>query len=396
MELKVEYVSIESLKKYANNAKIHTEKQIRQIADSIQAFGFNDPIGIWKNEIVEGHGRLDAARLLKLDTVPIIRLDHMSNKERKAYILAHNKLTMNTGFDDELLKLEFEELKLEGLDLGLTGFDMLDFEEEKEVKEDDFDVAEQLKKPVMSKLGDIWLLGRHRLMCGDSTDKATVEKLMDGKKADMVFTDPPYGISVVKNNKVGADFGIAKKGNYSKVIADETTETAEKSFNILSEISKKQIIWGGNYFTKFLPFSDGWILWDKREDTGIKNTFADGEMAWCSFHTPIRIYRQLWNGMIRKGEHSKRVHPTQKPVKTLSDIISDFTEKNNIILDVFGGSGSTLIACQQTNRICFMLELDENYCDVIVNRYKEFVGSAEDIKCIRDGETYSYTDIFAI
>jgi ParB-like chromosome segregation protein Spo0J len=144
MELKIEYVPIDSLKKYANNAKIHTEKQIRQIADSIQAFGFNDPIGIWKNEIVEGHGRLDAARLLKLDTVPIIRLDHMSNKERKAYILAHNKLTMNTGFDDELLKLEFEELKLEGLDLGLTGFDgseiedmfkeldMLDFKDEKE------------------------------------------------------------------------------------------------------------------------------------------------------------------------------------------------------------------------------------------------------------------------
>jgi ParB-like chromosome segregation protein Spo0J len=138
MELKIEYVPIDSLKKYANNAKIHTEKQIQQIADSMQAFGFNDPIGIWNNEIVEGHGRLDAARLLKLETVPIIRLDHMSNKERKAYILAHNKLTMNTGFDEELLKLEFEELKLEDIDLNLTGFENWEFEEKEDINLDDF------------------------------------------------------------------------------------------------------------------------------------------------------------------------------------------------------------------------------------------------------------------
>lgn len=192
----------------------------------------------------------------------------------------------------------------------------------------------------------------------------------------MVFTDPPYGINVVSDdNKVGADFGIAKKGKYEKVIADETTETAEKSIEILKQICDRLIVWGGNYFLDFLPKSDGWLIWDKRCDSGIRNTFADGEMAWCSFHTPVRIYHQLWNGMIRTGEHEKRVHPTQKPIKMLSEIILGFSKDDDIVLDVFGGSGSTLIACEQTNRRCFMMELDPKYVDVIIQRWTKFTGN---------------------
>ena len=190
-----------------------------------------------------------------------------------------------------------------------------------------------------------------------------------------MFTDPPYGINVVSGDgKVGADFGIAKKGVYKQVIADDTTETAEKAINILLQICDKVIAWGGNYFTAFLPQSDGWIIWDKRCDSGIRNTFADGEMAWCSFHTPVRIYRQLWTGMIREGEHEKRVHPTQKPINMVSSAIADFSKPQSIVVDVFGGSGTTLIACEHIDRVCYMMEIDPHYCDIIIARWEKFTG----------------------
>lgn len=190
----------------------------------------------------------------------------------------------------------------------------------------------------------------------------------------VAIIDPPYGISLVKNGMVGADFGIAKKGKYASVMGDGDIDVARKAFDVLATITDRMIIFGGNYFLDFLPVSDGWLIWDKRGDSGIRNTFADGEMAWCSFHTPVRIYKQLWNGMIREGEHDKRVHPTQKPVRLLADIIKDFTDEDDIVLDLFGGSGSTLIACEQTNRTCYMMEIDEKYCDVIRKRYAKFIG----------------------
>ena len=190
-----------------------------------------------------------------------------------------------------------------------------------------------------------------------------------------MLTDPPYGINAVGDNgEVGADFGIARKGKYSKVIADDTTETAEQAYYQLNQICDKLILWGGNYFLNFLPPSDGWLIWDKRNDSGIRNTFADGEMAWCNFHTPVRIYHQLWNGMIREGEHENRVHPTQKPVRMLGEIIRDFSTDGETILDVFEGSGSTLIVCEQLNRKCFMMELDPHYCDVIIDRWEQLTG----------------------
>lgn len=234
--------------------------------------------------------------------------------------------------------------------------------------------------------------GVHRLICGDSTDVTVIDRLMDGAKADLVFTDPPYGINIVNDNgKVGAG-NLAKNRTYSKVIADDTTDTAEAAYNALTTICDKMILWGGNYFTKFLPFSDGWIVWDKRRDM-TSNNFADGEMGWCSFHTPVRIYHQLWNGMIREGEHEDRVHPTQKPVKMLSEVLRDFSKENETILDVFGGSGSTLMACEQTGRKCYMCELDPHYIDVIVQRYINFKGSDEDVFLLRDGQRIPYKDV---
>jgi len=200
---------------------------------------------------------------------------------------------------------------------------------------------------------------------------------MNGEKADMVFTDPPYGISVVKNDKVGADFGIAKKGKYSEVIADDTTETAKEFYDTCISLGMdKFIIWGGNYFVDFLPFSDGWLIWNKRAGTDIRNTFADGEMAWCSFHTPIRIYDQLWNGMIREGEKEKRVHPTQKPIRILSEIITDHV-KGNLLFDGFLGSGSTMVAAHQLNRKCYGIELDPKYCQIMIDRMHKLDPSLE-------------------
>lgn len=371
MELKIEYVKKEDLKPYANNAKIHTAEQVEQIKRSIKEFGFNDPVAVWHdNEIIEGHGRLMAVMDMDdITEVPIIRLDDLSDEERKAYMLVHNKLTMNTDFDDDLLDIELGDI----LDIDMTdfGFEIKLEEEPKEMVEDEAPEDAETR----CKLGDLWQLGNHRLICGDATDINTIDRLMGGQKADLLLTDPPYGIDAVSNNgEVGADFGIAKKGKYKKIIADDTTETAQQAYNILSQMCNKMIIWGGNYFLDFLPSSDGWLIWDKRGESGIRNTFADGEMAWCSFHTPVRIYHQLWNGMIREGEHEKRVHPTQKPVRMLSEILTDFSNENDRALDVFGGSGSTLIACEQLDRKCYMAELDPHYCDVIIQRWENFTG----------------------
>jgi DNA modification methylase len=274
----------------------------------------------------------------------------------------------------------------DSLELESWGLDIpKEFEKVLEAEEDDFEAPEGgIETDIV--LGDLFEIGEHRLLCGDSTDSDQVAKLMNGEKADMVFTDPPYGINVVKNEKVGADFGIAKKGKYSEVIADDTTETAKEFYDTCISLGfDKFIIWGGNYFTDFLPFSDGWLIWNKRAGTDIRNTFADGEMAWCSFHTPIRIYDQLWNGMIREGEKEKRVHPTQKPIRMLSEIITDHV-KGNLLFDGFLGSGSTMVASHQLKRKCYGMELDPKYCQVIVDRMMKLDPT---IKIKRNGIDYA-------
>ena len=369
--MQIETIAISKLKPYEKNAKLHSQEQIEQIKKSIEMYGNNDPIAVWgeDNTIVEGHGRYIALKQLGETTAEIIRLDHLTDEQRREYMLVHNKLTMNTDFDFDILAEELDDLDFGGFDFG---FEFDDADDPLEIIEDES--PEPPEEPT-TKLGDIYQLGQHRLICGDCTYTETFDVLMNGEKCDCVLTDPPYGINAVGDNgEVGADFGIAQKGKYSKVIADDTTETAEQAYYQLSQICDKLILWGGNYFLDFLPSSDGWLIWDKRNDSGIRNTFADGEMAWCSFHTPVRIYHQLWNGMIREGEHEKRVHPTQKPVRMLGEVLKDYTSEGDIVVDVFGGSGSTLIACEQLNRKCYMCELDERYCDVIVQRWENFTG----------------------
>ena len=367
------YKETKDLIPYANNPRLN-DNAVDAVAASIKEFGFKVPIVVdSENVIINGHTRLKAAHKLGLKQVPCIVADDLTPEQVKAFRLADNKTSELAEWDMDKLDIELGEIP--DIDMSAFGFDIEidDIEEVPEVKEDE---APEVKDgEPKAKLGDIYQLGNHRLMCGDSTKQEDVDKLMNGVKADLVFTDPPYGINVVSDNgEVGANFGVAKKGNYSKVIADDTTDTAKKSYEILKTICNKLILWGGNYFIDFLEPSDGWLIWDKRVDSGIKNTFADGEMAYCNFHTPVRIYHQLWNGMIREGEKDKRVHPTQKPIKMLSEILQDFSKENETILDVFGGSGSTLIACEQLNRKCYMMELDPHYIDVIIERWENFTG----------------------
>ena len=388
--LKIEYVSKDQLKPYEKNAKLHTDDQVEQIKRSIEEFGFNDPIAVWhEDEIIEGHGRLLAVmEMPEIETVPIIRLDDLTDEQRRAYMLVHNKLTMNTDFDFELLDSELGGII--DIDMSEYGFDIEIEEEEPEEIIDD-EVPEEVE--TRCKLGDIWQLGKHRLICGDSTDVNVIDRLMDGAKAKLLLTDPPYGIDVVQNKQVGGE-KIAKCNQYSAIIGDDTTDTARANYDVALTCTENQIIFGGNYFTDFLPPSRCWIVWDK-QNTG---NFADAELAWTSFDKGVRLYHFLWNGLCREGsrevEGKTRVHPTQKPVGMLADILKDFSEENDSILDCFGGSGSTLIACEQLNRKCYMCELDPKYVSVIVNRYLNFTGRKDEIFCIRDGQKLTYDEVF--
>lgn len=369
--LQIQYRSITDLIPYEKNPRKNDEA-VKYVAESIKEFGFKVPIVIDSDGVViAGHTRLKAAKKLKLKEVPCIIADDLTEEQVKAYRLADNKVAEKAEWDFELLGAELDNIF--DIDMETFGFEFNLEEEETEVIEDGFE--EELPEEPKAKLGDIYQLGRHRLMCGDSTSVDDINKLLNGEKVELFLSDPPYGVDVVSaDGKVGADFGVAQKGNYMAVKGDDTTETAQMNYDIVSMITDKQIIFGGNYFTDFLPPSTGWLIWDKRCDSGIKNTFADGEMAWCSFHTPVRIYHQLWNGMIREGEKEKRVHPTQKPIKMLGEILKDFSKENETVLDCFGGSGSTLIACEQLNRQCLMMEYEPHYVDVIINRWEKFTG----------------------
>jgi len=328
------------------------------------------------------------------ETFPCVEIFAKDKKEAAEAILTqstnYGKFTDEGlyGFLNEYgLTDDFADLKdvLELPDINLDEFEAgwIENENENDNEKDD-DIPEP---PLVAKaqVGDLYQLGRHWLLCGDATKKENVERLMDGEKVDMVFTDPPYGIKIVNINskKVGGGgntkFGKVGGGNrveaktYSEIIGDDTIETALTAYKLTVQLEiKNYILWGGNYFTGFLRPSPCWIIWDK-ENTG---NFADIEMAWTSYPGGAKLYRWLWNGLSRKGDRDSelisRVHPTQKPVGLFVQIFNDF--KFNSCLDLFGGSGSTLIACEKINRQCLMMELDPAYIDVIIQRWETFTG----------------------
>lgn len=385
-----EMIDINALTPYENNARTHSPDQLEMIGNSIREFGFINPVIIDENNmILVGHGRVMAAKNIGIKQVPFRRVTNLTEDQKKAYIIADNKLSDLGGWDDELLLAELESIEL---DMSQFGFDLeIDDIENPDVVEDDPPDVDADAEP-KSKRGDVYKLGDHVLMCGDSTDPDDIAKLLNGVIVDLLLTDPPYGVSAVNTDgKIGGDkpitFGhvgnvansdlgqVAKANKYRPIKGDDTTETAKKSYQIIKELSKEQIIFGGNYFTDFLPPKSCWIIWDKENG---ESFFADAELAWTSFDKGAKLYHFMWNGMAREGsrkiEGIKRIHPTQKPVGLIGQIINDFSKENDLIADIFGGSGSTLIACEQLNRKCYMMEYEPYYVDVIIERWENFTG----------------------
>jgi DNA modification methylase len=386
-------IKIEDLKPYKNNAKLHPDWQIEQIIKSIEQFGFNDPIAIWgeDNIIVEGHGRLEAVKKLGYTEVECIRLDHLTEEERKAYTLAHNKTTMNSDFDFDLLKLELDDIK--GIDMSDFGFE-LDLDDE-EVVEDDYEV--EIPEEPKAKLGDIYQLGNHRLMCGDSTSVDDVEKLMNGVKADMVFTDPPYGMnldtdwsSAKSKEKFYQEKGCKGQGHkYNKIIGDNEDFKDDLVLTVFNNFDycKEIFIWGADYYPELLKdYKQGnFIIWDKRSNDETNEDYikqtdkmygSQFEVCWSKNKHRKEIARVKWAGIFgTETEFDRnRVHPTQKPTKLSSWFIDKYSKENDLIVDIYGGSGSTLIACEQLDRNCYMMELDPRYIDVIIDRWEQFTG----------------------
>ena len=375
--MNVEYMRPDELTPYEGNAKLHPADQVEHIANSIKMFGWTQPIVVDENNVVViGHGRLMAAKELHLDKVPVVRRDDLTEAQIDACRLADNK-TNESPWDFSKLEEELAQLAIDGIDMEQFGFEVgEDFIDHSEIVEDE---APEVQEEAVAKLGQIYQLGDHRLMCGDSTDAESISKLMGGEKAELLLTDPPYGINAVhKDGKVHGDSnnGIIKNTKvYAPIIGDDTTDTARENYEIAREYTENQVIFGGNYFTDFLSPSRCWVVWDKQNGEG---SFADAELAWTSFDRVVKLYQFMWNGLIREGsrdvEGKTRVHPTQKPVGLMAKILSDFCSDGGLVLDCFGGSGSTLIACEQTGRKCYMMELDPHYVDVIIKRWENLTG----------------------
>lgn len=375
----IEQIAIDDLLPYARNSRTHSPEQIAQIAASMVEFGWTNPVLIDANgTIVAGHGRVLAARKLKMDSVPCIRLGHLTPSQVRAYVIADNKLALNAGWDEAMLRSELDAIKEEGFEIGLTGFSDDEIEallnvEVVQGNTNPDDVPEPPVVPV-TQSGDIWALGNHRLMCGDSTNIDSVNKLIGDVKADMVFTDPPYGVSFRSN--MSKRFDVLEND-------DKILDVAPVVWAMMDE-DTAAFIWTSHHVypewrKQFESFYKQTIVWHKGGGGmgDLSGQYAlDYEMAiFCTKGNPkFRNGRGMAVWDISKDAASNYVHPTQKPVSLALRAIEDFSDKGDVVLDLFGGSGSTLIACEKTGRKARLMELDPKYCDVIVNRWEEFTG----------------------
>lgn len=409
MEKEMQYylADINDLIPYIRNARTHSESQIAQIAASIKEFGFLSPILIAEdNTILAGHGRLAAARKLGLKQVPCVKESHLTETQRRAYIIADNKLSLNAGWDDEILAIELSELQGADFDLDLLGFDESElvniFEDDKEVEDDDFDVEEELNKPCFSKAGDIWTLGRHRLICGDSTKEETYKSLMEDKKANLVVTDPPYNVNYegsagkIKNDNMDNDkfynFLLDAFSNMEKVMADDASiyvfHADTEGLNFRKAFNDAGFYLSGCCIWKKPSLVLGRSPYQWQHEPCLYGWKKKGKHQWYSGRKETTIWE------FEKPKKNAD-HPTMKPIALLAYPISNSSMSNTLILDPFGGSGSTLIACEQTDRSCYTIELDEKFCDVIVKRYIEQVGTDKDVSVLRDGKEYQYSEVTA-
>lgn len=407
-ELNYYLADVEELIPYARNARTHSSAQITQIAASIKEFGFLAPIVIAEdNTILCGHGRFYAAQKLGLKKIPCVKESHLTEAQKRAYIIADNKLSINAGWDDELLAVELSDLQGEGVDLSITGFDekeladLFDDKSKSDVEDDGYDLSAALEKAAFVQRGDIWTVGRHRLMCGDATSADDVAALMGGKRANLLLTDPPYGVSfksssglTIQNDSIkDEDFYSFLKSAFSAAVDCLEKGAAAYIFHADTE--------GLNFRRAFVDAGfhlAGCCIW-------VKDSLVLGRSDYQWQHEPV-LYGFLQNGKHSWYSDRKQTtiwnfakpkknanHPTSKPLDLLSYPIQNSTQENAVVLDTFGGSGSTLMACELTNRICYTMELDEKYASVILRRYVDDTGCPDDVFVERAGERIPYASL---
>lgn len=408
MEKEMQYylADVSELIPYVRNARTHSEAQVSQIAASIREFGFLSPILVAEdNTILAGHGRLAAALKLGLKKVPCVKENHLTETQKRAYIIADNKLSLNAGWDNELLAVELSEIEGADFNLDLLGFDEAElssiFDADKDVNEDDFDVEKELEEPCFSKTGDIWTLGRHRVICGDATKLETYKTLLEDTKVNLVVTDPPYNVNY--------------EGAAGKIKNDNMEDDKFYQFLFNSFVNMEQAMADDASIYVFHADTEGLNFRKAFQDAGF---YLSGCCIWKKPSLVLGRSPYQWQhepclyGWKKKGKHkwyagrketsvwefekSKKNadHPTMKPIALLAYPIKNSSMTNSLVLDPFAGSGSTLIACEQTGRICYAIELDEKYCDVIVKRYIEQVGNDKSVKVLRGGKEYSFTEVF--
>lgn len=401
-------VDIEKLVPYVNNARTHSQDQINKLRSSIREFGFINPVIIDKDYgVIAGHGRITAAKKEGIKEVPCVFADHLNEAQKKAYILADNRMALDAGWDEELLRVEIESLEDYGFNVELTGFspDELSslFDLGVEAEEDDFDVEEELKKPTFSKTGDIWTLGSHKVICGDSTQWETFEKLLNDTKVNLVCTDAPYFVDL-KNKS-----GTIKNDNLND---EEAYEFLMKVFTNFKEAMAKDASIYEFYATmKARVFYDAFedagfkvgagLIWKKPRAPFMRTDWKfnmepiifgwrkDGKHNWYGDQKQTAVFE--FDG-IKDSEKEGCGHPSSKPVPLIAYLIKQSTQTNGLVLDGFLGSASTLIACEELNRICYGIEIEPKFVDVAVKRYLNLVGSDKDISLLRDGKKYKYED----
>lgn len=403
----MQLISTDKLVPYVNNARTHSAEQILKLRSSLREFGFVNPIIIDKDfNVIAGHGRLMAAKEEGINEVPCVFADFLTEAQKKAYILADNRMAMDAGWDEELLKIEMEELQNLGYDLGYTGFDEKELAElfgidDKEVEDDDFDLTAALEKASFVEKGDVWFVGKHKLMCGDATSSEDVSKLMEDKKANLILTDPPYNVAfkssdglTIQNDSMGNnDFYNFLYSSFKNMAEHLENGGAAYIFHADTE--------GLNFRKAFIDAGfhlAGCCIW-------VKDSLVLGRSDYQWQHEPV-LYGFMQNGKHPWYSDRKQTtiwnfdkpkknsnHPTSKPLDLLAYPIKNSTQANAIVIDTFGGSGSTLMACEQMNRICYTMELDEKYASVILRRYVEDTNDSENVYVIRNGERIPYSSL---
>ena len=403
----MQLISVDKLVPYVNNARTHSPEQILKLRSSLREFGFVNPIIIDKDfNVIAGHGRLMAAKEEGITEVPCVFADFLTDAQKKAYILADNRMAMDAGWDEELLKIEIEELQNLGYDLEYTGFDEKELADlfgvdEKEVKEDEFDLTAALEKASFVERGDVWFVGKHKLMCGDATSSEDVAKLMEDKKANLVLTDPPYNVAFKSSDGLTIQNDSMDNNDFYEFLYLSFKNMADHLENGGAAYVFHADTEGLNFRKAFIDAGfhlAGCCIW-------VKDSLVLGRSDYQWQHEPV-LYGFLQNGKHPWYSDRKQTtiwnfdkpkknsnHPTSKPLDLLAYPINNSTQANAIVIDTFGGSGSTLMACEQMNRICYTMELDEKYASVILRRYVEDTNDSENVFVIRDGEKIMYKDL---